>query len=160
MPGAATVAAIALAVVLLWAAIAKVTHRTATGRAFAALGLPRPALLAVIVPVVEAAVAAALVVRPAAGAFAALVLLAAFTLVTVRALRARLPCACFGRPATAPTTGADVLRNGMLAALAILATGTPRPRRPDAVAAIAVVAVCLAGAVVLRVAQATQRERP
>jgi hypothetical protein len=48
----------------------------------------------------------------------------------------------------------------MLAALAILATGTPRPRRPDAVAAIAVVAVCLAGAVVLRVAQATQRERP
>jgi hypothetical protein len=158
MRGAATLAAAALAVTLLWASMAKLAHPQSTRETFAALHLPTP--LAVVVPVTELMVAAALVVRPATGGIAALVLLAAFTLVTIRAVRAQLSCGCFGTAAAGPTTGVDVLRNGMLAALAVLATGAPRPASPNIVSVAVVLGACAAGAGVLTLLRARSEERP
>ena len=89
----------------------------------AALGVP--ALLARPVPVVELGVGAALAVglarRPLA--FAALALFVAFSLVIARALAAgrRPVCACFGGWSRRPIGPLSLVRNGVLAALALVA---------------------------------------
>ena len=126
MTGAASIAAVMLAVVFGWAAVAKAVRHRATVDAFGALGLPAPAFLAVAVPAVEVALAVILLVWPAVGASFALALLAAFTLVVIRGVLrgASTGCACFGTRRAEPVGPADVVRNGLLAALAALATGT------------------------------------
>lgn len=132
MSGAASIAAVVLAVVFGWAALAKAVRHRATVEAFGALGLPRPELLAVTVPLVEIVVAAALLARPAIGGALALALLAAFTLVVVRGVLSGTStgCGCFGARRVEPVGPADVVRNGLLAAFAALATGTPTLVRP------------------------------
>ncbi|HTD50534.1 MAG TPA: MauE/DoxX family redox-associated membrane protein [Acidimicrobiia bacterium] len=78
-------------------------------------------------PIAELVVAVALVAwwNPAPGV-AALVLLGAFTVVLVRAYARKVPCVCFGAAGLdAPTGPASVLRNGVLAGLAVLAIATP-----------------------------------
>jgi hypothetical protein len=56
----------------------------------------------------------------------AVVLLALFTVVLLRAQARRVPCLCFGASSLETPVGpAAVVRNGVLAALAVLATGTP-----------------------------------
>jgi hypothetical protein len=154
MAGAATVAAVALAAVLAWAAVAKVVRRRPTIEAFTAMGLPAPAGLAVAVPLVEGGTALALLARPAVGAVAALVLLAIFTVVIVNLLVSgrAVGCGCFGSVRSDPVGPSDILRNGMLAALAALATGAARPTRPDLGPAAAVLAAVIAGVAVLRLA--------
>jgi hypothetical protein len=153
MAGAATVAAFVLAAVLLCASAAKAMQREATTATFGALGLPAAAVLAVAVPLVEALVAIALVVRPAVGGYVALGLLGAFTLVVVRALASgkRVGCGCFGAVTDRPISPRDILRNGMLGGLAILATGTVRPVLPRAAPLVAVLCCAAAGLAVLKV---------
>src|SRR5206468_4107936 len=80
----AAACALVLAVVFGWAGVAKLRHHDATVESFRGLRLPAPAALARIVPVVELAVAAGLVLAPASAALAALVMLLAFTVVIAR----------------------------------------------------------------------------
>jgi len=90
-----------------------------------ARGLGAPTVLIPIVPWVEIAIGALLVVqfgrRPAA--VAALVVLAAFTaLITWQLARGRRPpCACFGAWSAKPLGVGHLARNGALIALGILA---------------------------------------
>lgn len=141
MTGAATIAAVLLALVFGWAALAKSVRHRATVRAFTDLGLPQPAALGVAVPVGEAVIAVALVARPTVGAALALAALAAFTLVVVRAVSrgSAAGCACFGSRRIEPVAPADVVRNGFLAALAAVATGTTHLVRPGALSVVAMV---------------------
>ena len=129
MDDVARAAAIVLAAVFAVAAVAKLRQPATTTSSFAALGLPSPSVLTYAVPAVEAVLAVALVIAPAPAAWAAVVLLAAFTVVLARAIAkgTGAPCACFGsaRRATEPVSGVELVRNAMLAALAIVATGAP-----------------------------------
>jgi hypothetical protein len=152
MNGAATIAAFLLAAVFAWAAIAKAVRYRVTVEAFGALGVWWPAVSAVAVPIGELAVAAVLLVRPEVGAALALAALAAFTLVVVRGVvqGTTAGCGCFGSRRVDPVGPADVIRNGLLAAFAAVATATRRPVAPGAVAWVAMLAAVVAAALVQR----------
>lgn len=98
-----------------------------TAAAFAAMGVrPRLARAAALgVPAVEVLVAAALVGVPAAawpGVLAA-ALMGAFTVVVVAVAEPGAPCPCFGAShGGGGIGGRAVVRNGVLAALGVLAT--------------------------------------
>jgi hypothetical protein len=80
-----------------------------------------------VLPPAELVVAVALVAwwSPVPGAVA-LALIAAFTVVLVRAQARHVPCMCFGVSSLdAPVGPAAILRNGVLAGLAVLAIGDP-----------------------------------
>ena len=150
MAGAASVAAVLLAVVFCSAALAKAVRRGPTVAAFTDLGLPAPGVLATVVPLGEALVGVVLVVRPDLGGALALAALAAFTFVVVRALssESQAGCGCFGSVRVEPVSPADVIRNGFLAAFAAVATGTSHLVRPGAAALGAcLLAVAAAGTV-------------
>lgn len=124
----ATGAAWVLGAVLVWAAGAKALRPAAARTAFAGLGVrpAGPVLVAVIVA--EVVTAGALVAAPRWGGAAAVVLLAAFSVVLGRALArgAVVSCACFGASPT-PVTVRTLIRNAglvALAGLALLADGT------------------------------------
>jgi hypothetical protein len=126
----ARAAALALSAVFAVAAVAKVLHHGATVRSFGALGLPVPGVLSIAVPVVEAALAVSLLTWPAVGAWASIALLVAFTAVLARAVARGVdaPCACFGSARGSGDGGESVssvelVRNAMLAALAVIASG-------------------------------------
>ena len=144
-----------LAAVFVWASAAKLIDHRATPAAFASLGVPAAGPAAVAVPVAELGVASLLVARPDVGAALALALLALFTLVVVRGVLAGSPagCACFGAHRVEPVGPADVIRNGLLAAIAAVATGTARLVRPGAVAVAAVAAGLVAAGALWRIAQ-------
>jgi hypothetical protein len=153
--GVGTVMAVVSAVVWALAAGGKVVRHRETVTAFAGLELPAAGALAVAVPAAELAVAAALLVRPAAGGAAGLCLLVVFTAVIVRALARGVDtgCGCFGSRRPSPLGPADVVRNGLLAAFALLATGARRLTAPSAGdVLVGVAAVVVAGAI-LGVAQ-------
>jgi len=153
--GVGTVVAVVLAAVWAWAAVAKAVRHAETVEAFASLELPAPHALAIAVPAVELATAAALLARPAVGAAVSLVLLAALTTVVVRALYRGIEtgCGCFGSRRSDRVDSADVVRNGVLAALAVLATAAPRLVAPSAVDVVVAALVVVAGGAVLGVAQ-------
>ncbi len=124
----ALAARVILAVVLVVAAIAKLRARDATAAEMdALLGSRVGTRVARVLPFVEIAVAIALLVwwGPVPGIVAAL-LIVAFTVVLVRAEVRHLPCACFGGGARGVPGPGAVVRNAVLLALAVLATGTPR----------------------------------
>lgn len=110
--------ALALAAVFAWAGAAKAVAPQRTKRTFAALGLPT--WLATIVPVVELALGAGLVVAPAVVAWAALAMLVAFTtlLAHVVARGEAVACGCFGSARPEPVSFVDLVRNGLLIAAA------------------------------------------
>jgi len=147
MAGVASVAAVALAAVFGWAALAKSVRYRPTVSAFRDLGLPAPRPLALAAPASELLIAGALLSRPDIGGLLALATLAVFTAVVVRAVArgATTGCGCFGSRRDLPVSGADVVRNGLLAALAVLATGTRRLVRPGPGALAAMVVVVVAG---------------
>jgi hypothetical protein len=120
-------AALVLGLVFGWSAFAKARAIGATAASFRGLGLPRPRALTKAVVLAEGATAAALVSRPAAGAWVALALLVAFSVVVGRAVARRVDvaCACFGSMSSRPVSTVELLRNGGLVALAIVATGSP-----------------------------------
>ena len=127
----AAAAALVLAIVFGWAGVAKLRHHQATVTSFRGLGLPAAAALAVVVPLVELAVAVGLVLAPALTAWAALALLLAFTFVIGRAVVAgsTVACACFGGTSATggdddrPVSTIELVRNAGLGALAIVAGG-------------------------------------
>ncbi|MCU1462569.1 MAG: hypothetical protein JWO37_2644 [Acidimicrobiales bacterium] len=118
-----TVAAVALAAVFVWAAVAKLRAPVATAQAFRAMRIRHSGLAARAVPVSELAVAAALVASPRGGGIVALVALAAMSTVLVVVIRGGrpVPCACFGATRIRPTGTGDLVRNVALMALAVVA---------------------------------------
>jgi uncharacterized membrane protein YphA (DoxX/SURF4 family) len=118
--------ALLLALVLVWAAAAKLARPAVTTASFRALGLPLPGALAWGVPALELVVATFLVAIPPAGAAAAVVILVVFSAVLARALRAgtTTSCSCFGSARTDPITPADLVRNALLIGLAVVAIAT------------------------------------
>ena len=145
-------AALVLAVVFAWAAIAKARTPAETSASFHGLGLPAAPLLARVVPVVEGAVAIGLVVSPALVAWVALALVLAFSLVIVRAVAAgsTVSCACFGGAAAGdgdearPVSTVEVVRNAGLGALAIVASGAAPGGLRTSLPAVVIVSVLVA----------------
>ncbi len=152
--------AVILAGVFGAAALAKARQPAATARSLTAFGVPAPALAARLLPVAELALAVGLVVVPAPAAWAALVLLVGFSAVLAVGRRhgVTTPCACLGGGSGRGTGGADeepatpaaeLVRNGLLAAAAVLATGAGDPRWPGLPEVMAVVAAAAVAAVVV-----------
>jgi len=136
-----------LALTFAWAGAAKLGRPEATAGGFADLGLVRPTTLARVVPIVELLLAVALLAAPAAGAAAALVLLAGFTAVLARALGRGIEvrCACFGQAGGPALSWVELVRNAVLAALAVLAIAAGlEPRVPRLVPVFAL-SVMVAG---------------
>jgi thiol-disulfide isomerase/thioredoxin len=114
-------ARLALAVLFAVAAVSKLVDQAGTRKALTGFGLPARSAwpAAVVLPLVEAAIAVALIPTSSAtwAAAAALVLLAAFGAAIVSALlKGHQPdCHCFGRLHSAPASWGLVVRNAVLA---------------------------------------------
>ena len=121
------VAPVLLAAVFAFAGGAKFADRPGTEEGFRRLGLRHPDQRAVQVPAAELATSVLLIAAPVGGALVALGLLAAFTVLLVRRLRAgsTAPCRCFGGVRTRAIAWTDVVRNLVLAALAIVTLAFP-----------------------------------
>jgi len=147
-------AALALAAIFAWAGAAKLRSADVTERTFRAFGLAAPRTLARTIPLVELGLAAGLVVVPGWAAAVALAVLAAFTTVLVRAMRAGVDvgCGCFGTSRREPVSFVELVRNGLLAVLAVAAlfADAPTPIGIDDV--IVVTTGAAVGAVVLALA--------
>ena len=120
------VAGVALAVVFVVAAFAKARFPRGTVEAASALlGRPLPLATAPLLVCAELFVAALLSVPTTrrSGGVASLLLLAAFSVSIGRSLRAgrRPSCSCFGAASRKPISSADLVRNGALGVLALLA---------------------------------------
>ena len=87
--------AVGLAAVFAWAGAAKAVAPQRTKRTFASLGLP--AVLAIVVPVIELGLSAGLVLAPGPTAWAALALLVAFTALIARVVVRSTTCTCTSR---------------------------------------------------------------
>lgn len=144
-------AALLLAGVFALAGVAKVRRQAATATTFRALRLPAPALLARAAPVAELAIAALLVAAPPVGAVLAVVALGAFTVVLAGAVRRddAVSCGCFGSAGDDPVTGADLVRNGLLAGAALVALTAGTPGLPSLPAAVGVSAAAVTGLVLV-----------
>ncbi len=135
----ALAARIVLAAALCVSAAAKLQSRAAVQRQVELLVSDRLApFIGSALPAAEIAVAIALVVWwSAVPGVVALALLAAFTVVLVRAQARRVPCLCFGATRLeTPVGAASVIRNGVLGGLAVLAVGGPSGAHPAATIAI------------------------
>lgn len=147
-------AAIVLAVVFAWSAVTKIRDPEATAEAFSLLGVPNPTAASRLLPFPEIAVVVLLLVAPAAGAIAVLVLLAFFTTFLIGRIRAGVdaPCACFGSGSHQPISWLTVARNVRLGVLALAALLTLRPARPTLVDALVVLGMVVVGSLGLRLA--------
>jgi hypothetical protein len=116
------IAPVLLAAVFAFAAGAKLADQSATAEGFRDLRLRNPDRLAIQIPAIELATAVLLVAAPVGGAVMALVLLLAFSIFLARRLAAGsdATCKCFGGIRTRPIGWIDLLRNAVLAALAVL----------------------------------------
>lgn len=152
MDGLGYAAAVVLAALFARAAQAKLGDRTGTAETFTALGLPPAA--AVGVPVAEVVLAVALLVVPGWASAVALAVLAAFTTFLARAVRAGVTvgCNCFGSARHAPVSWVEVLRNLLLAGLALAGLTATSRTVPSPVALAVLLVALVAGFVVLRVA--------
>lgn len=139
-------AAVLLAVVLVWAAVAKLRSPLATRDSFAQLGLARPDSLARTVPLTELATACMLVGVPFVGGLGALALLGAFTTFLVVAIRRGVEagCSCFGSARNEAVSYVEVIRNAGLMVLAGLAVFAGSPGWPGlgAIVVVSVAATC------------------
>jgi len=118
-----TASAWLLAAVFTVAAVAKLRDPLGTRRTLGDFGLPFPRLLARVLPGTEAATALLLVVDPRVGGQCAVALLVAFTTLIAGRLLAghRDACGCFGTWAKRPLSWRDLVRNGALVALGVVA---------------------------------------
>jgi hypothetical protein len=141
-----------LAATFAWAGAAKLGRPADAAAGFGSLGLRRPEALARGVPILELALAVALLAAPVLGAATALVLLACFSVVLGRALRRGVDvhCACFGSAGGPPLSWVELARNALLGGLAALAlTAGLEPRLPGLVPAAAVLLTTAAAALLL-----------
>jgi hypothetical protein len=138
----ALAARVVLAAALMVSALAKLRSRAEVKQQVVLLVSDALApVVAPALPATELVVAVALVVwwSPVPGVVA-LGLLAAFTVVLVRAQARRVPCLCFGAARIETPVGpAAIVRNGVLGALAVLAIGSPAGAHPGATIAMCVV---------------------
>ncbi len=151
----ALAARIVLAVVLASSAIAKLRSLPAVREQVATLVSKRAApLLALLLPAAELLVAVGLVVWwNAVPGIVAVVLLALFTVVLVRAEAKRVPCLCFGASKLdTPVGPAGIIRNGVLGALGVFAVGSPAGA-PAGATIIATVVFGVIAALAVRAAQ-------
>lgn len=138
-------AALALALVMGAAGVAKLRRRRLTERTFRSQGLAYPRALATVVPITEVVLSAGLVAVPGWAGVATLAVLAGFSTFLVRSMRRGDPhgCGCFGTTRPGPTGPNEAARNAvLLAAAALVAIGaeTPVLPRPAAVGTVAVAA--------------------
>ncbi|MCC6435148.1 MAG: methylamine utilization protein MauE [Acidimicrobiales bacterium] len=142
LDGLPYLAALVLAALFLLSAVAKWRDLPAAARAFRALGVPRPWTAVRVVPGVEAGLATVLVLAPEGAAMLAFALLVAFTVFLVARLRAGVtePCRCFGGWGFDRLSWADVVRNGWLLSMAVVAMTGRGPVAPSPGAVLALVA--------------------
>ena len=116
------IAPVVLAAVFAFAAGAKFADQEATAQGFHDLRLRNAPRLAIQIPAVELATAVLMIAAPIGGAIVALVLLTVFSVVLWRRLAEGVtaPCKCFGGTRTRPISQADLVRNGVLALLAVV----------------------------------------
>lgn len=152
MDGLGYLCALLLAAVFVRAGAAKLARPATTAASFSALGVPAPGVSAVAVPLVELLAAVVLAVVPRVGGTAALVLLFGFSALVARAVRrgSTAPCNCFGAARADPVSGVDLVRNAMLAALALAALTASGPEMPGLWALPALLAAAGAGALAMR----------
>jgi len=143
--------AFVLAIVFVQAAVAKAVRPTDTTAGFLALGVPGAPAMARIVPLVEVGVAFGLLSVPRIGGVAALVTLAGFSAFVGRAISAgvRSGCNCFGQRKGDPVSAVDLVRNALLAALAVGALLAARPVAFTTTSTVAAIVVSAAGATLL-----------
>jgi hypothetical protein len=124
----ALVARLTLAAAFTLSAGTKLARPVAFAGSLAEFGVPAPGVVARLLPLVEGGLALALAALPHQSwpAFAALSVLALFTgAVLANVARGReTPCPCFAPAGGRPTSAVTVVRNGLLLALAVLATGS------------------------------------
>ena len=159
MRGVAYPSAVVLAAVFLYAGASKVTDPRAAGASLRALAVPAPAFTARMLPLVELAVALALLVAPAVGGVLALIALSAFSAVLAVRIRggSAAPCGCFGATSQEPASSVELLRNGLLAALAVTALFAPGPGRPTFEATVTVSALTIAGTITVSLSRLRQQ---
>jgi hypothetical protein len=126
--GASYLAAVVLAIVFLVGAVSKFRDIRPVGRTLRAGGIPASRVVAASIPLFEIATAALLLVRPTVGAVVALASLTLFTafLLSLLIRNIDVSCGCFGGNDES-VSYIDVVRNAMLATLAILATSCHAP---------------------------------
>ena len=130
MSTVALAARMVLAVVFLTAGVGKLMDLPGSRQAMRDFGVPRPLadLGGVLLPLAELGTVAALVIRPSAqwGAVAAVLLLLGFMAGIANALRVGITpdCHCFGQIHSAPAGRGTLIRNGVLAAIGVLAIVT------------------------------------
>jgi len=152
MIGLASLLAVAVALTLVVAAVAKLRQPARTASDFAALGLPVPTLLARLVPAVELAVAVALIVVPGWGGVAAVGLFVLFTALLVSLVRSGQPitCSCFGAVSAEPVSWVEVTRNLVLLAAAGAVVPIEQLELPGFAAVVAFSAAGLIGLVAIQ----------
>lgn len=151
MTGIASTMAFALALVFAVAATSKALNPKATSREFSQLKVPAPQLVARMIPVVELATVAGLLLRPRYGAVVAVILLVSFTVVIAASLHAgrSVSCGCLGALSQEPISHLTVVRNVGLIAMAVAASATSSLSWPDAPSAMAALSAMFLGALVL-----------
>jgi Methylamine utilisation protein MauE len=121
------IAAVGLGAIFVVAGAAKLALGAAWPAQARAMGAPMP--IATIVPGVELVIGATLIARIAMPlpALAAIVLLVSFSVLIARQLvdGRHPPCACFGAWSHRPLSGAHLVRNAVLVAVAIVALWAP-----------------------------------
>ena len=159
MSGFGYACAVVLAAVFVRAAVAKGVRPRDTAAGFAALGVPAPEAAARAVPAAELVLSVLLLAVPRPGGVAALVLLAVFSALLAGVVRrgVTVGCNCFGAARAGPVSGVDLLRNGLLAALAAAALLASSPQVPHPPAIAAAAALVAAGAGSLRLVRARRR---
>ena len=159
MRGVAYTSAVALAAVFLYAGASKLMDPRAVGEALRALAVPGAAVTARMLPLVEFAIAVALLFAPAVGGVLALIALAAFSAILAARIRggSSAPCACFGATSRAPVSSVELFRNALLAMLAVTAMLATGPRRPTLDATVTVSVLTMAGAIAVSLSRLRQQ---
>ena len=143
----ALTARVALAAAFALSAGTKLARPAAFAEGLADFGVPRSGVVARLLPLVEGALAALLVLvrQEPWPAFLAVAVLALFTgaVVANMASGRAAPCPCFGAPGprARPVSAATVARNGYLIGLAVVGTGSTAGASPAGTAMGSVVVV-------------------
>jgi hypothetical protein len=147
-------AAPVLAALLLWAGVVTLTRRSLTAAALAALHVPFAPLAAVVPPMLEIGIGVLLLVHPADGAAAALVLVAGSHLALTWWAGTGKACPRVGTPRLDPVSWVDVGRNLGLGLLGVLALFSgSKVQAPGLPAVVAVTTAVLVGMVLLTAAE-------
>lgn len=129
----ASSAALLLAIVFAWSAVAKFRSPDATRQLLDTLDVPFPRMAGRALPLIEVALAVGLLVFQRPAAVAAIVVLIVFSLVLASIIRrgVEIECGCFGSSSTEPVSVIDLVRNGGLVALGAVAVVGPSFVQPS-----------------------------